>query len=191
MIKIVEQSSTETHSFLMWFVHHSLNAAHSVEVIKIVEQNSFENHSFLMWFVDHSLNAAHSIELIKIVEQNSRENHSFLMWFVDHSLNAAHFVEVIKIVEQSCTENRSFLIGFVHHSQCSTCCRSDQNSWTEFYWESFICNVIFLLSSILRNFLELIEMVQQNSAENYSFLLTYCRNFSNVEHSVDITNMVE
>ncbi len=79
VIKIVEQKSSENHSFLMWFVNHRLIAAYFIEVIKIVEQNSYENHLFLMWFVHYSLITAHSVEVIKIVEQNSLENYSFLM----------------------------------------------------------------------------------------------------------------
>jgi hypothetical protein len=102
VIEIVEQNYGENHSFLMWFVHHSLSVTHSVEVIKIIEQNSSESHSFLMWFVHHSVSVAHSTEMIKIVEQNSGENHSFLMWFVHHSVSVAHSTEMIKIVEQNC-----------------------------------------------------------------------------------------
>jgi hypothetical protein len=47
------------------------------------------------------------------------------------------------------------------------------------------------MSSILGDFLELIKMVKQNSPDNHSFLLSYCRIFSNVEHSVDSTDVVE
>ncbi len=57
-----------------------------------------------------------------------------------------------------------------------------------FTWTFFMDGSI---SSILRDVLELIEMVRQNSLENHSFLLSSCCNLSNVEHSVDIKDVVE
>ncbi len=50
-----------------------------------------------------------------------------------------------------------------------TCRRSDKNSGTERYLESFICNVIVGKSSSGGQFVEVTKIVEQNSFRNHSF----------------------
>jgi hypothetical protein len=52
---------------------------------------------------------------------------------------------------------------YTNHWLQNIWCESDDNSWTELYLESSICNVLFYKSPIIEPFVEGMEVDEQNS----------------------------
>ncbi len=92
------------------------------------------------------------------------------------SWTVGHVVQLIQIVEQNCNLNHRFVIWFLYISNCMTFCRSDENSRTELYLESFISTVISYKWPIAGYSLEQMKTVERHSYSNHLSLMWFSTN---------------